>query len=90
MCPGFPICDNALLHGTAPVRSAPQQQWQPQPQWQQPQPQWQQPQAQAWSAPVNQWNPQPQTWAAQSWNQWDAPALSGPSTNDINGAGGDK
>lgn len=78
-----------MLHGTPPVAAAPQQQWQA------PQQQWQAPQPQAWAAPANQWNPAPQSWNninthSQQWNQWDnSPAL-GPSTNDINGPGGDK
>lgn len=87
LCPGFPICDNSLLHGTAPVA------WTPpaaQPQWHAAQPQWNALQPQ-WNAPQPQWNaPQPQWNAAPSWNQWDEPQVHGPSTNDINGAGGDK
>lgn len=83
-CPGFPICDNALLHSQQPSWGAPAPSWnQPQPQWNpQPQPQWN-------PQPQPQWNPQPQP----QWNQpqpsWN-PAPYQPPSNHLPGAGGDK
>lgn len=77
LCPGFPICDNALLHGTAPVGGpAPQA--------------WGAPQPNPWNLGAQSWNnivahAQP----VNQWNQWDAQALHDPS-NDISGPGGDR
>lgn len=52
LCPGYPNCDNALLHNTKP-----------QPQWssQQPQPQWSVP-AQNWNVQPTAWNYQTPQW----------------------------
>lgn len=76
--PGYPICDNSLVHNTPPVapHAAPYHA------------------APAWnhgahsyayqSAPAyNHWNPAP-------YHSYEAPALHDFSTNDINGPGGDK
>ncbi|XP_055838149.1 uncharacterized protein LOC129906412 [Episyrphus balteatus] len=93
-CPGFPICDNALLHNQQPSASwstpAPswnqqpsQSQWeQPQQQWnQQPQQQWNQPEPQQhWNQPQSQpqWN-QPQP--QQQWNHQQPAAYQAPSNH---------
>ncbi|XP_055317794.1 cuticle protein 1 [Sitodiplosis mosellana] len=76
LCPGFPICDNSLLHGTPPVPAAPHAAYTGSPAWNHG--------AQSYayhSAPAyNQWN-QPQHYDAHDYDY---------STNDINGPGGDK
>lgn len=103
-CPSYPNCDNAYLHNTQPQQqwNAPQQQWNaPQPQWNAPQPQWNAPAQNQWNAPAQddwtQWDePAQQQWnepAQQQWNApnaWNAPAVHGPSSNQLPGAGGDK
>lgn len=71
---GFPICDNALLHGTAPVPAGPAYHSAPV---------WNGAHSYAYQSAQNyddgQWHP-----------SYDAPAVHDYSTNDISGPGGDK
>lgn len=88
-CPGFPICDNNLLHNPQARWAQPQQ---PQPQWNQPQPQWNptpQPQWNQWNpTPAPSWNQQPSWEQQQSWNN---PQGYAPVSNHLaDGSGGDK
>lgn len=70
LCPGYPNCDNALLHNAKS-----------QPAWSQPQPQWSQ---QQWSAPQQNWNVQPSAWNYQA-PQWQPAAIHEPVSNDLSG-----
>lgn len=73
-CVGFPICDNSLLHGTAPVPAAPHAAPYHS--------------APAWSGAHSyayQSAPAYNHWSAPAYNHYDE-----FSTNDISGPGGDK
>lgn len=70
LCPGYPNCDNALLHNAKPQPRS-------QPSWAQPQPQW--------SAPAQNWNSQPSAWNYRV-PQWQQPAaIYEPVSNDLSG-----
>lgn len=94
LCPGFPICDNAVLHGTAPQHAAPiarawnapvhhQQQWNPIGLNHLP------------HASAHSWNNIVQSHNqhhidARAWDQWNTAAGLPEPINDISGPGGDK
>lgn len=73
---GFPICDNALLHGTAPVPAAPAYHGAPSP---------------IWNGAHSYAYQSAQAYDDGQYHPgYDAPAVHDYSTNDINGPGGDK
>ncbi|CAD7076815.1 unnamed protein product [Hermetia illucens] len=82
LCPGFPVCDNALLHNPQPHQSG---HWgAPAPAWNNPAPSWNNP-APSWNNPAPAWNnPAPAGhWGAPAAPAWGAPALTGPAGNAL-------
>lgn len=76
LCPGYPNCDNALLHNAK----------QPQPQWSAPAQNWNV-EPSAWNYKEPQWQPATPQWQPAT-PQWQPAPIHEPISNDL--SGGDK